>query len=47
MFNVWLPAVLESRAQGEGDQAIRAALKEYVLYSCQLSTTCQIQRADV
>lgn len=33
MFNVWLPAVLEDRAEGEGDQAIRVALKEFVLYS--------------
>ena len=33
MFNVWLPAVLESRAKGEGDEAIRSALKEFVLYS--------------
>jgi hypothetical protein len=33
MFNVWLPAVLESRAQGEGDQAIKQALQEFVLYS--------------
>lgn len=33
MFNVWLPAVLESRAQGEGDEAIREALREFVLYS--------------
>jgi hypothetical protein len=33
MFNVWLPAVLESRAKGEGDQAIRSALTEFVLYS--------------
>lgn len=36
MFNVWLPAVLESRAEGEGDQAIRSALKEFVLYSSEL-----------
>jgi hypothetical protein len=34
MFNVWLPAALENRAAGEGDQAIRVALKEFVLYSC-------------
>lgn len=33
MFNVWLPAVLEDRAEGEGDEAIRYALKEIVLYS--------------
>ncbi|ORX36134.1 major facilitator superfamily domain-containing protein [Kockovaella imperatae] len=33
MFNVWLPAVLESRASGEGDEAIRSALSEFVLYS--------------
>ncbi|RXK39614.1 membrane transporter [Tremella mesenterica] len=33
MFNVWLPAVLESRAKGEGDEAIREALTEFVLYS--------------
>ena len=33
MFNVWLPATLESRAKGEGDEAIRSALTEYVLYS--------------
>ena len=33
MFNVWLPAVLESRASGEGDDAIREALQEFVLYS--------------
>ncbi|KAK4685766.1 hypothetical protein P7C73_g4374, partial [Tremellales sp. Uapishka_1] len=33
MFNVWLPAVLESRASGEGDEAIREALREFVLYS--------------
>jgi hypothetical protein len=36
MFNVWLPAVLEDRAEGEGDQAIRVALKEFVLYSREL-----------
>jgi hypothetical protein len=35
MFNVWLPAVLESRAKGDGDEAIRSALKEFVLYSGQ------------
>lgn len=34
MFNVWLPAVLESRASGEGDAAIKQALQEFVLYSC-------------
>ena len=33
MFNVWLPAVLENRATGEGDEAIREALTEFVLYS--------------
>lgn len=33
MFNVWLPAVLESRASGEGDEAIKQALQEFVLYS--------------
>lgn len=33
MFNVWLPAVLESRAKGEGDEAIKQALQEFVLYS--------------
>ncbi|ORY24113.1 major facilitator superfamily domain-containing protein [Naematelia encephala] len=33
MFNVWLPSVLESRAEGEGDEKIREALKEFVLYS--------------
>ena len=33
MFNVWLPAVLESRASGSGDDAIREALQEFVLYS--------------
>ena len=33
MFNVWLPAVLESRATGEGDEAIKEALMEFVLYS--------------
>merc|ERR1711879_1128619 len=33
MFNVWLPAVLESRAKGDGDQAIKQALQEFVLYS--------------
>ncbi|KLT44613.1 MFS general substrate transporter [Cutaneotrichosporon oleaginosum] len=32
MFNVWLPSVLESR-QGDGDNAIEGALKEYVLYA--------------
>lgn len=32
MFNVWLPSVLESR-QGDGDNAIQAALKEYVMYA--------------
>jgi len=36
MFNVWLPAVLESRAKGDGDEAIRSALKEFVLYSGEL-----------
>ena len=36
MFNVWLPAVLESRATGEGDEAIKEALREFVLYSCGL-----------
>jgi hypothetical protein len=36
MFNVWLPAVLESRASGEGDAAIKQALQEFVLYSCEL-----------
>ena len=35
MFNVWLPAVLESRASGEGDAAIKQALQEFVLYSCE------------
>lgn len=33
MFNVWLPAVLESRATGKGDEAIKEALSEFVLYS--------------
>ncbi|WWD21884.1 hypothetical protein CI109_106372 [Kwoniella shandongensis] len=33
MFNVWLPSVLESRASGEGDEAIKEALNDYVLYS--------------
>ncbi|WVQ83853.1 hypothetical protein IAT38_005997 [Cryptococcus sp. DSM 104549] len=33
MFNVWLPSVLESRAKGEGDEAIKEALGDYVLYS--------------
>jgi len=33
MFNVWLPAVLESRAKGDGDEAIKQALQEFVLYS--------------
>jgi hypothetical protein len=37
MFNVWLPAVLESRAKGEGDQAIKQALQEFVLYSGKLT----------
>lgn len=37
MFNVWLPAVLESRATGEGDEAIKEALSEFVLYSSALS----------
>lgn len=32
MFNVWLPSVLESR-QGDEDNAIQAALKEYVMYA--------------
>ncbi|KAL7423637.1 hypothetical protein Q5752_001218 [Cryptotrichosporon argae] len=32
MFNVWLPAVLETRA-GDGDDAIRRALVDFVLYS--------------
>jgi hypothetical protein len=39
MFNVWLPAVLEDRAEGEGDQAIRVALKEFVLYSRELGAS--------
>ncbi|WVQ97518.1 hypothetical protein IAU59_004632 [Kwoniella sp. CBS 9459] len=33
MFNVWLPSVLESKATGEGDEAIKEALSDYVLYS--------------
>lgn len=33
MFNVWLPAVLESRSEGEGDEVIRSALMKFVLYS--------------
>ncbi|WVR04249.1 hypothetical protein IAU60_001249 [Kwoniella sp. DSM 27419] len=33
MFNVWLPSVLESKATGEGDEAIKEALNDYVLYS--------------
>ncbi|WWC87375.1 uncharacterized protein L201_002264 [Kwoniella dendrophila CBS 6074] len=33
MFNVWLPSVLESKATGEGDEAIKEALGDYVLYS--------------
>ncbi|ODN74810.1 hypothetical protein L202_07125 [Cryptococcus amylolentus CBS 6039] len=33
MFNVWLPAVLESRASGDGDDAITEALGDFVLYS--------------
>ncbi|WRT65227.1 uncharacterized protein IL334_002170 [Kwoniella shivajii] len=33
MFNVWLPSVLESKASGEGDEAIKEALGDYVLYS--------------
>ncbi|WVQ75341.1 hypothetical protein IAR50_004960 [Cryptococcus sp. DSM 104548] len=33
MFNVWLPAVLESRASGQGDDAITEALGDFVLYS--------------
>ncbi|WVO22829.1 uncharacterized protein IAS62_004172 [Cryptococcus decagattii] len=33
MFNVWLPAVLESRAKGHGDAAIKEALGDFVLYS--------------
>jgi hypothetical protein len=33
MFNVWLPAVLESRSEGEGDEAIKSALQKFVLYS--------------
>lgn len=32
MFNVWLPAVLESR-QGKSDDAIHGALRDVVLYS--------------
>lgn len=47
MFNVWLPAVLESRAEGEGDEAIRYALKEFVLYSGQSITawlTCLLMK---
>lgn len=33
MFNVWLPAVLESKAEGEGDAAIKYALQEMVMYA--------------
>ncbi|WWC67456.1 uncharacterized protein I206_101364 [Kwoniella pini CBS 10737] len=33
MFNVWLPSVLESKASGEGDEAIKEALGDFVLYS--------------
>ena len=33
MFNVWLPAVLESRSEGEGDEAIKSGLTKFVLYS--------------
>ncbi|KAK8846568.1 hypothetical protein IAR55_005654 [Kwoniella newhampshirensis] len=33
MFSVWLPAVLESRASGEGNEAIKEALNDFVLYS--------------
>lgn len=32
MFNVWLPSVLESR-QPDGENAIKGALNEYVLYA--------------
>jgi hypothetical protein len=35
MFNVWLPAVLESRAEGEGDEVIKMALREFMLYAGQ------------
>lgn len=38
MFNVWLPAVLESRSEGEGDEAIKSALTKFVLYSGMSST---------
>ena len=41
MFNVWLPAVLENRAAGEGDEAIRSALKEFVLYSSEFPLPSQ------
>jgi hypothetical protein len=46
MFNVWLPAVLESRAEGEGDEAIRAALKDFVLYSGELRCRAPTPRAN-
>ncbi len=35
MFNVWLPAVLESKA-GTGSDAIQKSLNEFVLYSSEL-----------
>ena len=46
MFNVWLPAVLESRATGEGDEAIREALKDFVLYSSWSHLILQFIHAD-
>ena len=45
MFNVWLPAVLESRAAGEGDGAIKSALGEFVLYSCELERSLRDWRS--
>lgn len=47
MFNVWLPAVLESRSEGEGDEAIKSALTKFVLYSGELSTCVWIQPMGV
>lgn len=47
MFNVWLPAVLESRAEGEGDEVIKMALREFMLYAGQLYLFSVQALADV
>jgi hypothetical protein len=47
MFNVWLPAVLESRAKGDGDEAIKQALQEFVLYSGESPKRCCDRRLMV